>query len=345
MKKILAYGLFVLLALQAQAQVISHSVCANDPRVKRYFVQNPIAGMNYAWFVSGGGAVLPSSSDTLYVNWGTTPGIYSVSILGNLNNSCETDTATYWVEILATPNVQVQGNTIVCTGEKVSLQASGTNQYTWSNGETSGSADYFPTGNTTAWVVGYDGTCFSDTAFINLSPSPMPNASFTANPPQGEAPLKVSFYNSSTNGIGYFWDFGNGKTSTEENPVNLYDTPGEYTVTLTTQNAAGCSDSIVYQFIVVNEAFSWYIPNAFSPNDDYTNEVFRPYFPDFVEYTLGIFDRWGNIVFKSTSVSDVWDGKMDGKLLPPDVYTYSIEFRLPTDNKQVKKIGSVTLLR
>ena len=48
-----------------------------------------------------------------------------------------------------------------------------------------------------------------------------------------KAPCEVAFTNESLNAAGYYWDFGNGQTSTEANPVIQYDTPGLYTVTLT----------------------------------------------------------------------------------------------------------------
>lgn len=308
-------------------------------------MQNPTPGAVYTWSISGGGVVQPSSNDTLYVNWGTVPGIYTVSVFGVAGATCVSDTTQYGVQILPVPTLQIQGNTDVCVGAKITLTATGTNQVVWSSGVSGTSADFFPSGNTRVWAVGTDGTCPSDTAFFNLTPVPLPAASFSANPVQGEAPLNVSFIDQSSNAVTYFWDFGNGVTSTQKNPTNLYQKPGMYPVTLITENAAGCRDSIKFEFIVVNEAFSWYIPNSFTPNGDNTNETFHPYFPDFVEYTLGIYDRWGNAIFRSTSVSDYWDGTLDKKQVPSGVYTYRILFRTPVENKLVEKIGSVTLIR
>lgn len=345
MKKVATYILFALSLSSAHAQVISHTVCANDSRVKRYFVQNPVPGMLYTWTVSGGGTVLPSSSDTLYVDWGSTPGVYNVSLYGVLNSTCETDTAVYGIEILGIPTVQVQGNTNVCAGEKITLNATGAPQMLWSNGGTGSTADYFPTGNQEVWALGYDGTCFSDTAFMDLTPVPLPQAAFGSNPNEGEAPLKVSFYDQSLHAVSYYWDFGNGITSTEQNPTNLYQEPGSYSVLLITQNAAGCSDSVRFDYIWVSEAFAWYVPNTFTPNGDNHNEIFRPYFPYFVEYTLGIYDRWGNVIYQSTSVDGSWDGTKDKKYVPNGVYTYKISFRHPFTDKQEGKTGHVTLVR
>lgn len=67
-----------------------------------------------------------------------------------------------------------------------------------------------------------------------------PNASFTATPTSGKAPLKVSFKDTSTGSPSKeAWDFGDGSTSTSSNPTHTYDKPGAYTVTLTVSNSAG----------------------------------------------------------------------------------------------------------
>ena len=67
-----------------------------------------------------------------------------------------------------------------------------------------------------------------------------PNASFTATPTSGKAPVKVSFKDTSTGSpSNEQWDFGDGSTSTSSNPSHTFDKPGEYTVTLTVSNAAG----------------------------------------------------------------------------------------------------------
>lgn len=72
-----------------------------------------------------------------------------------------------------------------------------------------------------------------------------PIASFTANVTSGCSPLTVSFTNTSTNATSYYWDFGNGNTSTLTDPVNLYTIPGYYTVSLIAYNNFGQSDSSV----------------------------------------------------------------------------------------------------
>ncbi|NTW26591.1 MAG: PKD domain-containing protein, partial [Lentimicrobium sp.] len=66
----------------------------------------------------------------------------------------------------------------------------------------------------------------------NPPASTVSDFTFTANN-SGYAPCVVTFTNNSLNASGYLWDFGNGQTSTDPNPVVSYDTPGLYSVTLT----------------------------------------------------------------------------------------------------------------
>ena len=65
-------------------------------------------------------------------------------------------------------------------------------------------------------------------------------ANFTANVTSGPAPLAVQFTDTSTNSpTAWSWNFGDGGTSTAQNPTHLYTTTGNYTVSLTVGNAAG----------------------------------------------------------------------------------------------------------
>jgi len=94
-----------------------------------------------------------------------------------------------------------------------------------------------------------------------------------------------------------------------------------------------------------------YIPNAFSPNGDGFNDVFKPVITgEPVEYSLKIFDRWGKIVFETTDQEKSWRGNIDDRSYYADVeiYSYIMEF-LPCQPKEgetkEKRSGMITLLR
>lgn len=101
------------------------------------------------------------------------------------------------------------------------------------------------------------------------------------------------------------------------------------------------------------------LPNAFTPNDDNRNDVFAPVLPQhcvFQEYQLQVYNRWGQKIFDTqlmnTPVSNNivlgWDGKIDGKEAPSDVYVYWLRYTaVGNDNTYMPAThkGNVTLIR
>lgn len=94
-----------------------------------------------------------------------------------------------------------------------------------------------------------------------------------------------------------------------------------------------------------------YVPNAFSPNNDGMNDVFKPYLKaDFYPintYQLAVFNRWGNLVFQTNDKEIAWNGTWQGKELPSEVYVWFIKINY-TDKDKIKNLvlsGDVTLMR
>ncbi|WP_231593713.1 PKD domain-containing protein [Methanosarcina siciliae] len=82
-----------------------------------------------------------------------------------------------------------------------------------------------------------------------------PVANFTADATSGTVPLTVNFTDQSTGSpTSWFWDFGDGANSTEQNPVHTYSAAGNYTVNLTASNAGGSDDELKTDYITVLEA-------------------------------------------------------------------------------------------
>jgi len=95
-----------------------------------------------------------------------------------------------------------------------------------------------------------------------------------------------------------------------------------------------------------------YVPNAFSPNGDNNNDVFRAFTSDEVagvlDYRLRIFDRWGVQVFESTDPDSGWDGVMNGTLRNGGVFAWSIQAKVINclqEEVAVERRGEVVLLR
>lgn len=87
---------------------------------------------------------------------------------------------------------------------------------------------------------------------LTIPPSPTPIADFTATPTTGKAPLTVKFTDQSRGTVtAWLWDFGDGSASTSQNPVHVYDKPGNYTVTLTAMNSTGQDPETKPNYITV----------------------------------------------------------------------------------------------
>ena len=145
--------------------------------------------------------------------------------------------------------------------------------------------------------------------------------------------------------ISWNWDFGNGESSNEQNPSYIYEYPGLYYVWLTIEDENGCKNSTMHTINVLEEYFS-YSPNAFSPNNDGINDTFQPILTDinFDTYELKIFNRWGDIIFKTEDYSNAWDGTFNGEPMMGGVYVYQINYETRRGNDQ-KELGQVILIK
>ncbi len=112
------------------------------------------------------------------------------------------------------------------------------------------SKTYTVAGSYVVTLISNSGGC-ADTVRKNITVMPQPAAGFTANPVQScRVPVNVTFTNTSSNALTYSWSFGDGTTSTDPNPTHQYTSEGNFTVTLISTNASGCSDTLVQQQMI-----------------------------------------------------------------------------------------------
>lgn len=88
----------------------------------------------------------------------------------------------------------------------------------------------------------------------------------------------------------------------------------------------------------------FFIPNAFSPNNDGLNDVFKIEGKTITSGTLSIYDSWGNLIFKTNDITKGWNGYREGKLQPAGTYVY-LTTGTYVDGKPFTLKGSVTLVR
>ncbi|MCF8277675.1 MAG: PKD domain-containing protein [Flavobacteriales bacterium] len=153
---------------------------------------------------------------------------------------------------------------------------------------------------------------------------------------------RIRFTNTTSNGVTYVWDFGDGGSSTEANPTNSYPAEGDYVVTLLAENGI-CSDATTRIVHIDPETFI-YIPNAFTPNGNRLNDGFTAKGIGIEKFEMTIFNRWGTELYYTARIDEPWDGIYKGMLLPSDSYVYRIEI-VDVKGESKKFTGSVNLVR
>jgi gliding motility-associated-like protein len=138
------------------------------------------------------------------------------------------------------------------------------------------------------------------------------------------------------------WDFGDGGSDFSQNPMHRYADPGTYTVQLAIADVNGCVDTTTGTVTILDELL-FFIPNAFSPNLDGDNDVFRVYGLGIDRIECSIFNRWGEKLLESENFTD-WDGTYKGSTVSNGVYVYIITI---IDNRGMKHYakGEVHLVR
>ena len=199
-------------------------------------------------------------------------------------------------------------------------------------------------------VTSSDGCVTSLTQTELIEVFSIPTSEFSSSPNPGSLiEPAISFDDQSSADVNaWIWDFGDGSTfNTTENPTHDYpdDTTNTYTVTLIVENIFGCFDTVQHE-VVIGPAFTFYIPNAFSPNNDGKNDIFNGSGIGIAEYTMRVFDRWGNMVFKTQDLNIGWDGKANegSATAQIDVFVWKVDIKDILFKKHTYT-GTVTLTR
>ncbi len=308
-------------------------------------------GAIYSW--SGAGIVSGGTSATPSVN---AAGTYTVTITDPANGC--TVTASQVVNSNTTAPTAVAGNDVVlaCNASSLNLNGTGSSTgagmtYSWStsNGSITGGANTLTpsvsqAGSYTVTVTNTANGCTASDV-VDVTPEPLPIASFTASPSSGIVPLTVDFTNTSSNSTNYAWSFDNGQTSILNDPSTIYSTPGVYTVILLASNANGCVDTATLD-ITVLEPSGLVVPNVFTPNGDGANDFFKPVLAEGLSsFSMTVYDRWGLKMSEVTNESIGWDGNSkNGSLAPDGTYYYLVDAK-GADGKEYKFTGYVSLIR
>ncbi len=280
---------------------------------------------------------------------GLAPGTYNVSVTDASN--CNTvSQVTIDPSIAMTFNSSKINETCEgsCNGSIVINPTSGIPPYTYSWSGISASSDSVQnlcSGNYS--VIVRDSLNCTVNANFSITTNSFVLASFIWNPTYNITPATVNFISTSSGAINYSWSFGDGNSSTLPNPQNTYATSGVYNLQLIVNSGAPdfCIDTIE-STITIYEPVDYFIPNAFTPNEDNKNENFNGKGIGFKtdEFALSIFDRWGEEIFHTKDPEEGWNGKYNGKICNEGIYVYKFKI-VDLYNKEYMYVGTVLLLK
>ncbi len=196
--------------------------------------------------------------------------------------------------------------------------------------------------------------CSNSTTYTSLiCLNPLPVSSFNAIPNVlTQLDAYTNMNNTSVGGTMYEWNFGDGSPiNTQFAPGHLFPsaTAGSYEISLTVTSQDGCKH-VSTAIIEVLDDLVYYVPNAFTPDEDEFNPTFKPVFTSGFEplsYRMVIYNRWGELVFETLDLNYGWDGtysQSEGHVQEGS-YTWRIEFKTTLSDARKIIMGHVNVLR
>ncbi|MDB4534245.1 gliding motility-associated C-terminal domain-containing protein [Vicingaceae bacterium] len=280
----------------------------------------------------------PSDNITVTVDW---PGEVFPAMLKNRADSCFNNTPVVFIDN-TTPSALVQS-----IDWSTSHGNSGTGSTFTSEFNAPGCYDI------TMEITTIHG-CVVDTTYpCFVNPHSYPVANFSMTPPITDLfNTEIDFENLSSGNepLLYAWNFNDGpsSTSTEENPIYTFpdDSAHNYPISLMITDSNGCV-SIATGTVVINSIYMFYLPTSFTPNGDGLNDEFRAYGEgiDLANYSMSIFNRWGELMFQTDNISNGWDGTYKGKIVESGTYVWKIVAKEDAGTIVHDNFGKITVTK
>ena len=215
--------------------------------------------------------------------------------------------------------------------------------FLWSTGETSPSINVMVQEAPETYSVQVSDLCgnMSESVSATVTASIPPPPTFTFEQVEDGVQFTQLTQDLFTN---FDWDFGDGNNSAEYEPLHMFDSEGDYYVTLVASDDLGCANSYV-ALVNIYASLFFYSPDVFSPNGDGINDSFNVSIVGHDSFELFIYDRWGNQLFSTTDTEEGWDGTYpNGNEVPQDVYMYKVFMSNPGTGEKIEK-GRVSIIK
>ena len=259
------------------------------------------------------------------------PGTYAV-IATTADGCYAADTLV--VPQLFSPAVSLGNNFNLCTGDSKNLDAGSFTGYTWQDGSVNRRYSVAQPGAYWVTVTDIHHCSASDTVYVT-SLLPLPKNFLQPTDSLCEY-SKIPLHSIGTFKT-YLWSTGSAQPSIE------IDKPGVFT--LSVSDANGCKGSDTIRVIAKDCLKGVYIPTAFTPNNDGSNDVFRVMvYETITSFQLNIYNRFGQLVFSNKDPLKGWDGTVNSTPQNPGTFAYQCVYQLQ-GSKQIMEKGTVLLIR
>ncbi len=290
------------------------SICENEPLLLNVFTPG---AQSYSWSNGHTGPSIHAGQS----------GIYWAEVL---KDGC-TFRDSIGVTVKVSPAVYLGQDTILCAGNSITLNAGNLGYaYLWKDGSVN--STYEASQPDQYWVkVTNNGCHVYDT--IEIEYLSMPSPSLGAD--KTICPGEIIMLNPGSSGTNYSWQDGSSDPTFSATSIGMHYVD-------VTNRCGSARDSI----ILTKGICELYIPSAFTPNNDGLNDVFKPLGkPNVNRFNLSIYNRWGEVIFRTTEFGKGWDGRYNGTPCATGIFVWVIVIREEgeTEDKLIK--GKVTLIR
>lgn len=191
--------------------------------------------------------------------------------------------------------------------------------------------------------------CKTDTIWndlITIVGSPIADFTFNPTQPSNIQPT-VNFIDQSIDAVKWKWNFSNQNFSFDQSPVYTFPDTGFQVITLIVTHESGCKDTMIQTLDVIPEV-RYYIPNAFTPNGDGINDLFKGQglLEGATNFRMTIWNRYGEKLFESADPDEGWNGRKDnvGKPSTQGVYVVVVNYNSPR-GEAIEIRGFATLIQ
>ena len=227
-----------------------------------------------------------------------------------------------------------------------------TSEWTFSNGETSTQLNPFiifsepGDFDATLMVTGSNGcsNSYFMPGVVQINPSPVSNFNVSPSVASIYDP-EFTLNDFSTNADSCRYAMGNGDTISVFDSVYTYADTGSYLITQLVSNEFGCHDTS-YTNVRVDFGYKIFIPTSFSPNGDGLNDRFTVYGEDIQDFSMIVYNRWGQMLYRTFDKDNGWDGKtrLSESLVGNDTYFYVIKLKDKLGNNFIYE-GNFNIMR